>query len=90
LLTNDRGVMEAHLALLGWVPFDWDKGGAHNPAMSDIVVWVTQFPDNDDDIGWTKRSMFPTALDPEPAEWVADDAVFWRLAKALTEDERFT
>jgi hypothetical protein len=45
--------MEAHLALLGWVPFDWDKGGAHNPAMSDIVVWVTQFPDNDDDIGWT-------------------------------------
>jgi hypothetical protein len=82
--------METHLALLGWVPFRWGQAAAHNPSWHDIVVWVNFAPDDAGDwFGWTRNSVFPTPDFDEIKEWPKDDALFWQLAKGLTEDERF-
>ena len=80
--------MEAHLALLGWVPFDWAQAAAYNPLKNDIVVWLNwQRGDDGDWFGWTKRSMLLGKY--RAVSWAEDDKVFWQLAIALIEDERF-
>lgn len=91
-MIKDRAVVEAHLALLGWVPFGWCRGGA---VRGDLVVWVNYEADfKGDRMGWTRRDaargMFPTDAEGNEYQWTDDDDAFWILAKALTEDERFT
>lgn len=82
--------MEAHLTLLGWVPFRWSKAAAHNLSKNDIVVWINWHASSDGDwFGWSRGNIFPTPDFDEVRQWPPDDELFWQLAKGLTEDERF-
>jgi hypothetical protein len=79
--------VETHLALLGWVPFRWGRGAAER---NGLVVWLNWTADEKGDyFGWSYSNVFPMAAFDEVRDWPRDDEWFWKLAKGLTEDQRF-